>query len=64
MAEPVLSILDSRIAAALVEAFGPDVVVAGPLVLPAKDPRHGDYTCSVPMALARTLGEAPLALAD
>ncbi len=64
MAEPVLSILDSRLAAALVAAFGPDVVVAGPLVLPARDARHGDYTCSVPMALARTLGEAPLALAD
>ena len=64
MAEPVLSIIDTRITTALLAAFGPDVVVSGPLVLPSKDARHGDYTCSVPMALARTLGEAPLALAE
>ncbi len=64
MAQPVLSILDTRIAAALHSAFGPDVAPAGPLVLPAKDARHGDYTCSVPMALARTLGEAPMVLAE
>lgn len=63
MNEPLLPTLDARIKAALANAFGPDTVVSGPLVLPAKDARHGDYTCSAPMALARSLNEAPIELA-
>ncbi|MGK2956829.1 MAG: arginine--tRNA ligase [Acidimicrobiales bacterium] len=64
MSESLLSLLDVRITSALLAAFGPDVSMPTPLVLPAKDVRHGDYTCSAPMALARTLGEAPLVLAE
>lgn len=63
MNEPLLPTLDARIRAALESAFGPETVVSGPLVLPAKDARHGDYTCSAPMALARSLNEAPIELA-
>lgn len=64
MAETPLSLLDARVAAALEVAFGSEVDVSGPLVLPAKSSRHGDFTCSVPMALVRTVGDPPLVIAE
>ena len=63
MAESVLKLLSARAEAAVRAAFGPEVEVPDPLVLPSRDPRHGDYTCTAAMALARTLRAAPLALA-
>ena len=52
MEHSVLALLHGRFAAAAAKAFGPDVELPGTLVLPTKDPRHGDYQCSVAMALA------------
>jgi arginyl-tRNA synthetase len=64
MPPALLPLLSDRVAAAVVKAFGPDVTAPEPLVLPTKDPRHGDCTIAAPMALARTLRSAPPALAE
>jgi arginyl-tRNA synthetase len=63
MPPALLPLLSERVAAAVTRAFGPDVAAPGPLVLPTKDPRHGDCTIAAPMALARTLRAAPPVLA-
>jgi hypothetical protein len=63
MPPALLPLLSDRVAAAVTRAFGPDVDAPGPLVLPTKDPRHGDCTIAAPMALARTLRAAPPVLA-
>ena len=63
MEHSVLALLHARFAVAAVKAFGPDVELPGTLVLPTKDPRHGDYQCSVAMSLARQLGKPPFELA-
>jgi arginyl-tRNA synthetase len=63
MPPALLPLLSDRVAAAVTRAFGADVVAPGPLVLPTKDPRHGDCTIAAPMALARTLRAAPPVLA-
>ena len=64
VAEPILTLLGARVRAALDDAFGADVAVSEPLVLPTRDPRHGDYSIAAPMGLARVLKQAPLALAE
>ena len=64
MAESVLTLLAARAEAAVRAAFGAGVEVPDPLVLPSRDPRHGDYSSPVAMALAKTLRQAPLALAE
>jgi arginyl-tRNA synthetase len=64
MAATVLDLLADRFRAAVTAAFGPDVSVPDPLVLPTRDPRHGDYQCSAPMALARQLKQKPAELAE
>ena len=64
MVEPVLSLLGGRVRTAVAAAFGPEVAAPGPLVLPAANPRHGDYSCSAAMALARVLRQPPPVLAQ
>jgi arginyl-tRNA synthetase len=64
MPPALLPLLSTRVAAAVSSAFGPDVAAPEPLVLPSKDPRHGDCTIAAPMALARSLRRAPLAIAE
>jgi len=64
VAPPVLPLLAERVRAAVATAFGPEVVAPEPLVLPARDPRHGDYATSAAMALARVLRQPPPALAS
>ncbi len=63
MPPALLPLLSTRVADAVGRAFGPDVVAPEPLVLPTKDPRHGDCTINAPLALARTLRTAPAAIA-
>ena len=64
MPPALLPLLATRVAAAVEAAFGPDVTAPEPLVLPTKDPRHGDCTVSAPLALARALRTAPPVLAE
>lgn len=63
MASTPLRLLHARVAQALYDAFGPLPGPPGPLVQPTRDPRHGDFTCAAPMALARSLRRPPDELA-
>ena len=63
MSHSLLALLSERFAGAVAKAFGPDVAVPDTLVLPTRDPRHGDYQCAAAMALARQLKRPPLELA-
>jgi arginyl-tRNA synthetase len=63
VARPLLPLLAERVRAAVTTAFGPEVAAPDPLVLPARDARHGDYATSAAMALARILKQPPPALA-
>ena len=56
-------LLRARVEAAAAEAFGADVTVPEPLVVPTTDPRHGDFTSPVAMALAGALRQPPHELA-
>jgi arginyl-tRNA synthetase len=64
MPETVLALLTARLATAVTSAFGPEALGRGPLVLPTRDPRHGDYSCPAAMTAAKTLGRNPFELAE
>ncbi|CAN5794191.1 arginine--tRNA ligase [soil metagenome] len=63
MAPTPLRLLHARVAQALHDAFGHAVALPKVLVQPTRDPRHGDFTCAAPMALARALRRPPDELA-
>jgi arginyl-tRNA synthetase len=58
------SLLTSRLEAAAAAAFGDGVRLPDPLVLPTRDPRHGDYSCPAAMTAAKVLGGNPFELAE
>ena len=64
MSETLLTLLDARLGAAVRAAFGPDVPVPDPLVLPTRDRKHGDYSCPAAMTAAKALGKNPFELAE
>jgi arginyl-tRNA synthetase len=64
MAATLLELLHDRLAAAVRAELGDDAPVPGTLVLPTRDPRHGDYSCPAAMSLAKTLKQPPLAIAE
>jgi arginyl-tRNA synthetase len=64
MSETLLALLDARLGAAVRTAFGPDVRVPEQLVLPTRDPRHGDYSCPAAMTAAKAMGRNPFELAE
>lgn len=59
-----LELLQSRFTAALVAAFGPDAADTDPLLVPASNPKFGDYQANVAMGLAKQLKQAPRAIAE
>lgn len=59
--KPVVDILEERIAAAMREVSGTD---APAVVMPAKDPKFGDYQANGVMALAKKLKTNPRELAQ
>ena len=63
MAGTLQSLLEARVRAA-VAAIAPDATLSGAIVVPAKDPEHGDYATPVAMQLAKLLKQAPLAIAQ
>ena len=63
MPEPLLSFLESRLVAGARAAFGDEIELPAQVVLPTKDPQHGDYSSPLAMALAKTLRRSPLDLA-
>jgi len=62
--ESTISQLQTRFAQALVAAFGEAVAGTDPLLVPASNPKFGDYQANVAMSLAKTLGQPPRAIAE
>ena len=64
MSEPVLALLAARVEDAITRAFGPGVAKPEQVVLPTRDPRHGDYSSPAAMTAAKALGRNPFELAE
>jgi arginyl-tRNA synthetase len=64
MAATLLELLSDRLRAAATAAFGSGVALPEQLVLPTRDPRHGDYSCPAAMTAAKALGRNPFELAE
>ncbi|MGD1809090.1 arginine--tRNA ligase [Dapis sp. BLCC M126] len=61
--EPTLEKLKSKFDKALVTAFGQDLAGTDTMVVPASNPKFGDYQCNVAMSLAKKLKDKPRAIA-
>lgn len=59
-----IATLNARLEQALVNAFGPAVAGADPMLVPASNPKFGDYQANGAMALAKQLQEKPRAIAE
>ncbi|MEM9253464.1 MAG: arginine--tRNA ligase [Planctomycetota bacterium] len=60
----VRSEIESAVSAAARVALGEDARGADPLVVPARDPKFGDYQANLAMGLGKKLGRKPRDLAD
>jgi arginyl-tRNA synthetase len=49
---------------ALVVAFGSDMEGIDPMVVPATNPKFGDYQCNISLSLSKQLGQPPRAIAQ
>lgn len=56
--------LKNRLEAALVSAFGAELVGTDPMLVPTSNPKFGDYQANVAMSLAKRLGQQPRAIAQ
>jgi arginyl-tRNA synthetase len=56
--------LRSKFTQALTTAFGSDVAGVDPIVVPASNPKFGDYQCNVALSLGKPLGKPPRAIAE
>jgi arginyl-tRNA synthetase len=56
--------LQSRFNQALVAAFGEALAGTDPMLVPASNPKFGDYQSNVALSLAKQLGLAPRAIAE
>jgi arginyl-tRNA synthetase len=56
--------LRARLQTALVAAFGSQMAEVDPLLVPASNPKFGDYQSNAPLALAKLLGQSPRAIAE
>ncbi len=56
--------LKNRFCAALVAAFGDDLASTDPILVPASNPKFGDYQANVAMSLAKPLKNKPRAIAE
>ena len=59
----ILKQLKIKFDKALVAAFGQDLAGTDPMVVPASNPKFGDYQCNVAMSLAKKLKDKPRAIA-
>ncbi|MEB3209850.1 MAG: arginine--tRNA ligase [Leptolyngbyaceae bacterium] len=59
-----LAYLKDRFSAALVNAFGDDLGETDPILVPASNPKFGDYQANVAMSLAKPLKNKPRAIAQ
>lgn len=44
--------------------FGSEISLPSPLIVPATNPKFGDFQCNIALPLAKTLGEKPRAIAE
>ncbi|GAB4239100.1 MAG: arginine--tRNA ligase [Elainellaceae cyanobacterium] len=56
--------LKDRLEQALVAAFGSELAGTDPILVPASNPKFGDYQANVAMSLAKPLKQAPRAIAE
>lgn len=59
----LLSLLRERVTTAIAAAFGPDVILPAPPVVPATNPKFGDYQINIALSLSKPLGKNPRAIA-
>ena len=59
-----IAYLQDRLKAALVAAFGDDLAETDPILVPASNPKFGDYQANVAMSLAKPLKNKPRAIAE
>lgn len=63
MVSPLPQIL-AQFDQALIAAFGPEVAGTDPMLVPASNPKFGDYQANVAMSLAKPLGRKPREIAE
>ena len=61
---PIIEQLRNRFSEALVIAFGSQLAEIDPLVVPASNPKFGDYQSNVALSLAKKLGQKPRDIAQ
>lgn len=59
-----IATLTKRLEQALVQAFGADLAGTDPVLVPASNPKFGDYQANCAMALAKRLKDKPRAIAE
>jgi arginyl-tRNA synthetase len=59
-----IALLKARLEQALIAAFGAEMAGTDPILVPASNPKFGDYQANVAMSLAKNLGMAPRAIAE
>ena len=60
----IIEQLKNRFSKALVAAFGSDLATQDPMVVPASNPKFGDYQSNVALPLAKQLKQKPRAIAQ
>lgn len=56
--------LKNRLEQAIVAAFGDELAGTDPILVPASNPKFGDYQANVAMSLTKKLGQPPRAIAE
>lgn len=62
--QSLLEQLKNSVSEALVAAFGAELAESDPLVVPASNPKFGDYQSNVALSLPKKLKQAPRAIAE
>lgn len=62
--DSILEQLKYSVSKALVAAFGKELAESDPLVVPASNPKFGDYQSNVALTLGKQLKQAPRAIAE
>jgi arginyl-tRNA synthetase len=56
--------LNKNFSESLKTVFGSEISLPSPLIVPATNPKFGDFQCNIALPLAKTLGEKPRAIAE
>lgn len=60
----IIEQLKDKFTQALTTAFGEDVVGVDPMIVPASNPKFGDYQSNVSLSLSKKLGQSPRMIAE